>query len=90
MVEHVELVGVGDVPVQADGQELRQDVDAVEAAVDAVADRDVDEAVLAGDRDGRLGPELGEGEQPGPLAAAEDQAEDGSRLHGTAPDEGMR
>ena len=26
--EHVELVGVGDVPVQADRQELRQDVDA--------------------------------------------------------------
>ena len=27
--ERVELVGVGDVPVQADGEELRQDVDAV-------------------------------------------------------------
>ena len=27
--ERVELVGVGDVPVQADAEELRQDVDAV-------------------------------------------------------------
>ena len=84
VVEHVELVGVRDVPVQADGHELSQHVDAVDPAIEAVADRDVDQSILAGDRDGRLGPELREGEQTGPLAAAEDQAEHGARLHGIA------
>ena len=75
-VEHVELVGVADVLVQADGQELREDVDAVEVAVDAVGDRDVDQAVLAGDGHGGLGAVFGERVEAGAAAAAEDQAED--------------
>src|SRR5262249_42270795 len=78
--ERVELVGVGDVPVQANAEELGQDVDAVAAAVDAVADGDVAEPVLAGDGDGRLAAHLRERVQPGAAAAAEDEAQD--LLHG--------
>src|SRR5205085_5716272 len=82
-VEHVELVGVADVLVQADGEELREDVDAVEVAVDAVGDRDVDQAVLAGDGHGGLGTVFGERVEAGAAAAAEDQAEDVA--HGRVP-----
>ena len=70
-VEGVEDVGAADVLVQAGGVELREDVDAVQAAVDAVGDGDVDEAVLARHRHGRLGADLGEGIEPGALSAAE-------------------
>jgi hypothetical protein len=44
--------------------------------VQAVADRDVDEAVLAGDWDRRLRTKLGEGEHPRPLTAAEHKRQD--------------
>ena len=77
-VEHVELVRVADVPVEAGREELGEDVDAGEPAVEAVADRDVDEPVFTGDRDGRLGPLAGEREQPTAPAAAEDEGEDGA------------
>src|SRR5262249_13544124 len=76
--EHVELVRVGDVPVQADGEELGEHVDVVEPAVDAVGDWDVDEPVLAGDGDGRLGAGSGERVEAGAAAAAQDEREDGS------------
>src|SRR5581483_1168789 len=73
--EGVKLVGVGDVAVQADAEELCQDVDAIQTAVDAIADRDVDEAVLAGDGDSRLGAQLRQRVQTGAASAAEDEAE---------------
>src|SRR5262249_55891748 len=72
-IERVELVRVRNMPMEADRQELRQDVDAVQFAVDAITDRDVDEAVLAGDGDGRLAAEFGQGIQPSAATAAEDQ-----------------
>ncbi len=75
-VEGVEDVGAADVLVQAGGVELREDVDAVQAAIDAVGDGDVDEAVLARHRHGRLGADLGEGIEPRALSAAEDQSDD--------------
>src|SRR5205807_5955834 len=74
--ERVELVSVGDVPVQADREKLRQHVDAIAAAVDAVADGDVDEAILAGDRHSRLAAEHGQRVEPAPTSAAEDETED--------------
>ena len=52
--EHVELVGHRDVLVQALRVELRQHEDLAQARVQAVADRDVDQPVLAADRYGRL------------------------------------
>ena len=62
-------------PMKADREELREDVDAVAAAVDAVADRDVDEAILARDGDRRLATQHGEGIKPRAAPAAEDETE---------------
>src|SRR5439155_943764 len=73
--EHVELVGVGNVAMQTDGEELRQDVHAVEAAVDAVADRDVDEAVLAGNGDGRFAAHLRQRVESRAPPATQDEAQ---------------
>ena len=46
----------------------------LQAAVDAVADGDVDEAILAGDGHGRLAAELGQRIEARAAAAAQDQA----------------
>ena len=63
-------------PVQADRVELGQHEDPVQAGVDAVRDRDVDQAILAGDRDRGLAPRLGEREEAGPASPTEYQADD--------------
>ncbi len=74
LAERIELVGVGDVAVQADAEELRQHIDAVEAAVDAVADGDVDEAILAGNGHGRLAAQHGQGIKASAATSTKDQA----------------
>ena len=73
--EVVEAVGLADVPVERRGIELRQHEDAPDAGVQAVADRDVDEPVLAADRHGRLGAAVGEGVEALALPAAQDDRE---------------
>ena len=70
--EVVEAVGLADVPIERRGIELRQHEDAPDAGVQAVADRDVDEPVLAADRHGRLGAAVGEGVEALALPAAQD------------------
>ena len=75
-VEAVEVVGVADVLVQADGLELREDEDPVDAAVDAVGDRDVDEAIFAGERHGGLGAVVGERLEARAATATEDDGDD--------------
>ena len=61
--EGVEAVGLGDVAVQARAVELGDDEDAVDAGVQAVADRDVDEPELAAHRHRRLGAVLVSGQR---------------------------
>src|SRR5438552_118830 len=73
--EGIKLVRVGDVTVEADAQELGQDIDAVEPAVDAVADRDINETILASHGHCWLAAQLGQWVQPAAPAAAEDQAQ---------------
>src|SRR5713226_5194016 len=74
--ERIELVGVGDVAVQADAQELSQDVDAVAVAVDAIADGNIDQAILPADGNRRLAAQHGERVKTGPAPAAQNQAQD--------------
>ena len=62
--------------VQRDRIELGQHGNIVDAGVDAVADGDIDQAVFAGDRDGRLGPVAGERVQARAAPTAHDDAED--------------
>ncbi len=52
--KRVKVVGPLNVPVQGFAVELGKDEDMTNAAVDAVADRDIDQAILARDGDGRL------------------------------------
>ena len=68
----VETVGLRDVAVQGSGVELGQDHDFLDVPVQAVGDGNVDEAELAADRNGGLGPELGQRIEPGAPAAAKD------------------
>ena len=63
-------------PVQRRRVELRQRVDLVDARVDAVGHRDVDQAVVGAEGHGGLGALLGERVEAGAGAAAEDDAED--------------
>ena len=62
--------------VERGGIELRQDVNAPEAGVDAIGDGNVHESVFAGERDGGLGAVPGEREEARALTAAHDDAED--------------
>ena len=75
-MEGVEAVSAGDVAVQRDRVELGQDGDAVDAGVDAVAQGDVNQAVLAGNRHGGLGALLGERKQAFADPPAENDAQD--------------
>jgi len=52
--EDVEFVGRADVLVQRRAVELREQVDAANTGIQAIADRDINEAVFAAERDGRL------------------------------------
>ena len=72
LAEQVHPVRLRDVPVERRRIELRQDEDPPDVGVQAVADRDVDQPVLAADRHRRLRAVLREREEPGSLAAAED------------------
>ena len=73
--EDVEFVGRADVLVKRYAVELREQVDAADAGVEAIADRDVDEAVFAAQRDGWLRAVLGQREEPLARAATHDDAE---------------
>ncbi len=73
--EDVEPVGLRDVPVERRRVELRQHEDPLQAGVQAVADRDVDQPVLAADRHRRLRPHVRQRIQPGAAAAAQDQGQ---------------
>ena len=77
-----------DVAVQALGLVLRQHEDPADVGVQAVADRHVDQSVVAPDRHRRLGSMLGQRKQPGPPAASENQRDD--VLHGVPPSTSCR
>ena len=74
--EQIHPIGQRDVAVERRRVELRQHEDAPDVGVDAVADGDVDQPVLAADRHGRLRPMLGERKEPRPLPAAQDDRQD--------------
>ena len=75
-VERIEGVGRADVAVQADRIELRQHVAAVQPAVDAVRQGNVDQPILARHRHRRFRAVLRQRIQPRALSAAEHQRND--------------
>ena len=74
--EVVEAVRAADVAVQAHRLELREHVDLVDLAVDAVRERDVDQPILAGQRHGRLRAIGRERQQPRAATAAQNYSDD--------------
>jgi hypothetical protein len=69
VAEQIKSVRLPDVPIERRRVELREDEDPSYVCVQAIADRDVDEAVLPGDGNGRLRAKLGERKEPRPSAA---------------------
>ena len=65
-------VGPREVAVERRRVELRQHIDLGHIAVEAVADRDINEPVVSTQRHRRLGPLLGQWVQPCPGATTED------------------
>src|SRR6185503_21377830 len=74
--EQIHPVGLSDVPVERRGVELGQNEDSADVGVQAVADRNVDQAIFAGDRHGGLRTQLREREEARTLPAAEHESED--------------
>ena len=84
--ETVELISLLDVLMERRRIELRQDENLVEAGVEAVADRDVDQAVVTGEGDGWLAPVLSQGIEAGATTAPHDNADDAREgRHGERP-----
>mmetsp|Transcript_6244 Transcript_6244/g.15862 ORF Transcript_6244/g.15862 Transcript_6244/m.15862 type:complete len:587 (-) Transcript_6244:246-2006(-) len=75
------VVCMRDVVVEQRGVVLREDVHFEDAGRDAVAQRDVDQAVAAPDLHRALGHPLGEREQPIAGAAAQHERRHGLRIH---------
>ena len=73
--EQIHPVRLRDVPVERRRVELREDEDAPDVGVQAIADRNVDQAVLAADRDSRLRAMLRQRKQTRTLTAPEDERE---------------
>ena len=69
-----ELPRVSHVLEQGLALELGEDVDRVDPGIDEVAEDEVDDAVLAGERDSGLGPLLGEREEAGALPPGQNEA----------------
>ena len=75
-----------DVAVQALGLVLRHDEDLAQARVDAVREREVDDAIGSAERHRRLGPVAGQREEALPGAAGEEDGHDVTEqqdVHGT-------
>ena len=73
--EHVELVGLDDMLVQRGGIELSQDEYLVHIGIQTVADRDINDPVLAGQRHGRLASHLSQRIEALASASAHDDAQ---------------
>ena len=73
--ERIEVVGRADVTMQADRVELGKHVAAVQPAVDAIRQGDVDQPVFTRHRHGRFGAVFRQWIEPRPLSAAEHQSE---------------
>ena len=61
---HVRFIGIQQRLVEQQRLVLRQDTDCVDAGIDAVGEREINDAVLAAERNGGLCQLFGEGVQP--------------------------
>jgi len=69
--EIVETVSLSDMLVQRNAEELRNNVNTIDATMEAVADRDVNQSVFGSQRNGRFSTDLGEWEKSGATTTTE-------------------
>ena len=69
--EIVEAIRAADVAVQTHRKKLREHVDASQAAVDAIRERDIDQSIFSGERHCRFGTVFGQRHQPGSPSPAQ-------------------
>jgi hypothetical protein len=74
--KRIEIVGALGVPVKRGGVELREQEDPIDVGVDAVTDRDIDQTVLARERNCRFAPLHGQWIETGATPAAHDDRQD--------------
>ncbi len=75
-VEHIEIIDFGNVTVERNGIELRQDRHAVNPRIDAIANGNVNETIFPRDRHGRLRAHLGQRMQTRPASASHNDTQD--------------
>ena len=75
VAETIKPIRLSNVPMQADGHELRQHVDLVHPTVQAVGNRDIDQAVIPGQWHSRLRAVFCQRKQTSPSTTAEDKAD---------------
>jgi len=80
-IKVVESVSLAEVAVQRNRQKLRQNVNAIHAAVDTVADRNVDQSVFAGQRDRRFCTDFCEWKESSPSAATKNEGDGVAHVH---------
>jgi hypothetical protein len=78
----VEFVSVADVAIERLTVELGENVDLANVGIQAVADGDIDQSVLAGQRDGGLGALVREGEKARALSSAHNDGESSFQMTG--------
>jgi len=69
--EGIEIIGPRDMEVETRRVELGEDVDFLETGVDAIGNRDIDDAELAPERNGWFGSFLGEWIKAGTFSSAQ-------------------
>jgi hypothetical protein len=74
--EVVETIRLTNMLVERDTQELGDDVDAIDAAMETVADRDVDQTVFGRERNSGFGTNFREGIKASAAATTENQGDD--------------
>jgi len=72
------------------GAELGQDEDLLETGMDAVADREVDQAEPAGNGDGGFAPDLGQRVQPAALSSGHDDCHNVLHVKGSESEKTYR
>ena len=78
--ELIEFIGLGNMAMERSRVELRQQVNLAYVRIDTVGDRDIDQPVLTGQRDRRLGALLSEREKSRALAPTHNDRQDFSLM----------
>jgi len=72
-IEVIETIGLSDMLVERYTKELRDNINAIDSAVQAIADWNIDQPILASERDSGLGANFSKRKKPSTATTTEDQ-----------------